>query len=263
MREQQNELAAAAYSMSRGGRAVCDAPAVEDLNRESLIAVEPRRHWRDVQSRISELYPVEQNVSLAQRAVEILIASTALLLFAPMLLVVALIVRLDSPGPCLFRQNRLLSGGRLFRFAKFRTLYVDARERFPELYAYQYSDDEIVNLCFKVPNDPRVTRMGRWLRSSTLDELPNFWHVLTGEMALVGPRPEIPEMLPYYSDRALKKFTVRPGITGLAQSSGRGNLSFADTISLDLEYVENRSFWMDLKIILQTMAAIIRRDGAF
>jgi lipopolysaccharide/colanic/teichoic acid biosynthesis glycosyltransferase len=116
----------------------------------------------------------------------------------PLMLLVALIVRLDSPGPVVFRQVRIGRNGRLFRFAKFRTLYVDARERWPHLYAYRYTADEVAALHFKLRNDPRVTRVGRWLRTSTLDELPNLWNVLVGDVALVGPRPEIPEMLPSF-----------------------------------------------------------------
>ena len=108
-----------------------------------------------------------------------------------------------------------------------------------------------------------MTPQGQWLRKSTLDELPNFWKVLTGEMALVGPRPEIPEMLPYYDREALLKFKVRPGVTGLAQISGRGRLSFHDTVALDVEYVLNRSLFLDLKIILLTVQKIVTRDGAF
>ena len=111
--------------------------------------------------------------------------------------------------------------------------------------------------------DPRVTKEGDWMRRTTLDELPNFWNVLTGEMALVGPRPEIPEMLPYYRGEMLLKFSVRPGITGLAQISGRGRLSFRETVALDVKYVKQRSFWMDAKILLLTVYKIVVRDGAF
>jgi lipopolysaccharide/colanic/teichoic acid biosynthesis glycosyltransferase len=101
------------------------------------------------------------------------------------------------------------------------------------------------------------------MRKSTLDELPNFWNVLTGDMALVGPRPEIPEMLPYYSDEMQLKFTVRPGITGMAQVAGRGRLGFHETVELDVQYVKNRSMLLDLKILLTTVVKIITRDGAF
>jgi lipopolysaccharide/colanic/teichoic acid biosynthesis glycosyltransferase len=163
----------------------------------------------------------------------------------------------------LFRQRRVGRDGRLFTFVKFRTMYADARERFPELYAYRYTGKEIEQLLFKVPNDPRVTRMGEWLRRTTLDELPNLWHVVAGDMSLVGPRPEIPEMLPYYRPEHLIKFSVRPGVTGLAQISGRGRLKFLDTAELDAEYVRRRSFGLDVRIFVRTVLAILRRDGAF
>lgn len=198
-----------------------------------------------------------------QRAVEVAVSVTALIVASPIMLAVGVIIWRGTPGPVLFRQQRLGKGTVPFSFLKFRTLYADARERWPELYAYQYSNEELKGLAFKIRNDPRVTPQGQWLRKSTMDELPNFWKVLTGEMALVGPRPEIPEMLPYYHREALLKFTVRPGVTGLAQISGRGRLSFHETVALDVEYVRNRSLLLDVKIILLTVLKIITRDGAF
>jgi lipopolysaccharide/colanic/teichoic acid biosynthesis glycosyltransferase len=195
--------------------------------------------------------------------VEIPIALVALILSAPIMAVLAILVKLDSPGPALFRHYRVGKGGRLFHFTKFRTLYVDAKKRFPHLYAYDYTQEEVDKLCFKIPNDPRVTRLGRWLRQSTLDELPNFWHVLVGDMSLVGPRPEIPEMLSYYTDEELAKFSVRPGITGLAQISGRGRLTFRDTVAYDLDYVRDHSFRSDFHIVMMTVWKILLRDGAF
>jgi len=197
------------------------------------------------------------------RLAEIAIAAVALILSAPIMLVIAFIVSRDSPGPAIFRQQRVGANGRLFWFYKFRTLYADARERFPELYAYDYSQDQVLTLRFKVEEDPRITRAGRWLRRSTLDELPNFWNLLKGDIALVGPRPEIPEMLKHYTPEQLLKFTVRPGITGLAQTHGRGNLAFQETIAWDLEYVQQKSFWLDVKIIARTMRLLFTLDGAF
>jgi len=197
------------------------------------------------------------------RLFEIIVAAIALLITSPLILLTAIVIKLGTPGPALFRQVRLGANLKPFRFVKFRTLYADARQRFPELYAYHYRDEEVKNLKFKVENDPRVTPQGRWLRRSTLDELPNFWNVLTGDLALVGPRPEIPEMLPYYQGDMLLKFTVRPGITGLAQISGRGRLSFHETVQYDVEYVRGCSFKGDLKILLRTVWRIIRHDGAF
>ncbi len=179
------------------------------------------------------------------------------------MLCIGIAIRVDSPGPALFRQMRVGRRGRLFKFVKFRTMHADARERFPELYEYDYTPEEIETLVFKSRGDPRITRIGEWLRRTTLDELPNFWNVLTGDMALVGPRPEIPEMLPYYRQEHLKKFSVPPGITGLAQISGRGRLRFLETAELDAQYVDTRSLLMDSRILLRTASLILRRDGAF
>jgi lipopolysaccharide/colanic/teichoic acid biosynthesis glycosyltransferase len=200
---------------------------------------------------------------LVQRAAEVLIAAAALIVTSPIMLVVALIIRFDSPGPVIFRQRRVGMNGRVFMFYKFRTLYADAKERFPELYAYAYTPSEVVNLKFKREEDPRITRAGRWLRKSTLDELPNFWNLLKGDIAIVGPRPEIPEMLKHYTPDQLLKFAVRPGITGLAQTHGRGNLAFQKTIAWDIEYVKNKSLWLDIKIIVRTVRMLTTLDGAF
>jgi lipopolysaccharide/colanic/teichoic acid biosynthesis glycosyltransferase len=179
------------------------------------------------------------------------------------MLLIAAIIRWDSPGPAIFRQRRIGLNGRVFWFYKFRTLYADAKERFADLYAYEYSSEEILRLQFKVEADPRITSVGRWLRKSTLDELPNFWNLLTGEIAIVGPRPEIPEMLKHYTPDQLLKFTVRPGITGLAQTHGRGKLAFQDTIAWDLEYVRQKSVWLDIRIIIRTIRMLVTLDGAF
>jgi lipopolysaccharide/colanic/teichoic acid biosynthesis glycosyltransferase len=205
----------------------------------------------------------DRAVSPLWRLFEIVVAASALTLTAPIILILAIIIRRGSPGRPLFFQPRVGINGQLFNFVKFRTLYVDARRRFPELYAYRYSDDELRALKFKIVNDPRVTPQGRWMRTTTLDELPNFWNVLRGDMALVGPRPEIPEMLPYYKGEMLRKFSVRPGVTGLAQISGRGRLGFHETVELDVEYVKNRSLLLDLKIIALTVYKMVTRDGAF
>jgi lipopolysaccharide/colanic/teichoic acid biosynthesis glycosyltransferase len=204
-----------------------------------------------------------EKVPLPLRLFEVFVAATVLLLTLPIMLVMAWLIRRGSPGKALFFQTRVGLNQRPFKFVKFRTLYDDAKQRFPHLYAYKYGPRELEALKFKVTDDPRVTPQGKWMRNTTLDELPNFWNVLTGEMALVGPRPEIPEMLTYYQGEMLQKFTVRPGITGLAQVSGRGRLTFHDTVKLDVAYVKNRSLALDLKILVITIYKIIVRDGAF
>jgi lipopolysaccharide/colanic/teichoic acid biosynthesis glycosyltransferase len=229
----------------------------------TAVVLQRETDWNAVLERLQKEFDEDDRDAIAVRVFECVVSALVLVLTAPIILIITILIRCDSPGPALFRQYRVGKGGRLFRFTKFRTLFADAKERFPDLYAYQYNPQEIELLCFKVPDDPRVTRLGTWLRRSTLDELPNFWHVLTGEIALVGPRPEIPEMLPYYTDKELVKFSVRPGITGFAQISGRGRLRFRETARLDVEYVQKRNFWLDLKIMIRTLHLIVRRDGAF
>ena len=181
----------------------------------------------------------------------------------PVMVVVAVLIKLGTPGKVLFFQERVGRGGKTFRFVKFRTMYADAAQRFPDLYRYEYGDEEIKKLVFKIKNDPRLTPQGRWLRRTSLDELPNFWNVLTGDMALVGPRPEIPQMVPYYEGEWMEKFRVRPGVTGLAQVSGRGNLTFRETADLDVQYVRRRSRRKDLIILLKSVKSVVLAIGAF
>ena len=197
------------------------------------------------------------------RPLEIVVASVALVLGFPVMATFWILIRLGTPGPVMFRQYRIGRGGKVFAFYKFRTMYADARQRFPELYAYSYSPEELDKFQFKVTEDPRVTPQGRWMRKTSLDELPNFWNVLTGDMALVGPRPEIPEMLPYYEGEMLEKFRVRPGVTGLAQVSGRGHLYFRETVELDVENVRKRGFLFDTVVFLRTLLSVVISKGAF
>ncbi len=234
---------------------------------------------------------------------DVTVASAVLLVTSPLIAAVALLVRLDSPGPVFFRHQRIgmnrrrCSGGaeqaterrsgqgfgKPFTLYKFRTMYADARTRFPELYAYKYTEEELYTLPIKIlvgtvrdparidgpmelkPNldfDPRVTRVGRWLRGTSLDELPNFWNVLKGDMLLVGPRPDIEENMRYYKPHQFRKLEVKPGITGLAQINGRGALSFHETNDYDYEYVQRRSLSLDLRILLKTVFVILGGKGA-
>lgn len=227
------------------------------------------------------------------RALELTIAFVALLLTLPIMLAEAVIIRLDSPGPVLFFQrrvgrSRIMAGEDLigrsdivaasgcfepgkryyvpttFVFVKFRTMYYDARERFPELYRYQFgSPENFRNAFYKPEADPRVTRAGFWLRRLTVDEFPNFWNVLKGNVRLVGPRPELPFYLPYYSAEEMRKFTVSPGITGLAQTNGRSLLTIGEILDWDLRYVRQRSIALDVKILFTTIWLVLIRRGAF
>src|SRR5216110_364639 len=142
-------------------------------------------------------------------------------------------------------------------------MYSDARTRFPELYAYRFAPGEFHRHYPTMRYDPRVTRAGRILRKLSIDELPNLWSVLVGDMRLVGPRPEAPEVLQYYTPEEMYKFAYKPGITGLAQVNGRGFLNWGETLAWDLRYIRTRSTALDLKIILLTLRNLITRRGAF
>jgi lipopolysaccharide/colanic/teichoic acid biosynthesis glycosyltransferase len=224
------------------------------------------------------------------------VALFALVLSSPLILFQYIIIRLDSPGPALFlhaRSNisvpclgselenkaylkppdaeekfnpdKYYLSPKLFRFIKFRTMYVDADG------GYDFSESEFNfskyefydSTYYKDSKDLRVTRVGKWLRRTTIDELPNFWCVLIGDMRLVGPRPEHPQIMPFYSEKLMKKFTVKPGITGLAQTSGRGSLGINDQIAYDIQYVENRTILLDLKILVKTLWFVLAKKGAF
>ena len=200
---------------------------------------------------------------LFRRALEIGVGLILLVFTLPVMAAIALAIRIDSPGPVIFKQYRVGRSGRLFPFYKFRTMYADARERFPDLYAYRYDDQTVKTMRFKLIDDPRLTPLGQRLRRTSLDELPNLINVLRGDVSLVGPRPEIPEMLAYYEPWQRVKFSVKPGLTGLAQISGRGVLTLQETIAEDVRYVRDRSLWLDLRILFRTFGVIIRRQGAF
>ena len=196
-----------------------------------------------------------------KRIMDMIVSALALILLSPALAVVALLIRLDSPGPAIFKQTRIGKNGMPFTFYKFRGMFVDARERFPELYDYTYTPEELETLFFHQINDPRVTRIGRIIRKTAIDELPNFINVLKGDMSLVGPRPEIPELVAYYGPIERKALSVRPGITSLPKVQGRDGLNFRETLDLDLYYVENQSLLLDLRILLKTVKVVFSMEG--
>lgn len=190
-------------------------------------------------------------------ATDRLFALFGLLAIAPLLAAITLAVKLDSPGPAFFRQTRIGRNGRRFTFWKFRGMFVDAKERFPHLYDYRWSAEQLQTLRFHPGHDPRVTRVGRFIRRTSLDELPNLVNVVLGDMSLVGPRPEIPELIPYYGDAAATVLRVKPGITSLAKLVGRDHLSFSETLELDVRYVRERSLAMDFRILFGTVWLVL------
>jgi lipopolysaccharide/colanic/teichoic acid biosynthesis glycosyltransferase len=182
-----------------------------------------------------------------------------LVLISPLLLILAVIVKLDSPGPVLYRRRVMGRGGTQFDAFKFRTMLVHGGEilaAHPELRA-EWEREQ------KLKDDPRITRSGRWLRKLSLDELPQLFNVLRGQMSLIGPRMIAPVELARYGNDAAELLTVKPGITGLWQVSGRSDLGYADRARLDMEYVRTRSFWLDLKLLLLTLPTVLLKKGAY
>lgn len=193
-----------------------------------------------------------------KRAFDIAFSSIALVLLAPVLVIVAVLIKLDDGGPVLFRQQRIGRHGRPFTIHKFRTMCIDAEDRIEAL----ISANGGAALLFKLEDDPRVTRIGRFLRKYSIDELPQFWTVLRGGMSVVGPRPQVPREVAEYTAIHHRRLLIKPGITGLWQVSGRSELSMEESIRLDLRYVENWSLVVDVTIILKTVGVVLRAFGA-
>jgi exopolysaccharide biosynthesis polyprenyl glycosylphosphotransferase len=192
-----------------------------------------------------------------KRGLDVLGAGIALIVLSPALAILALVVRLDTPGPALFHQERIGKGGRRFRLLKLRTMLPNAEARRAEL-AAQSKDPGWLHL----EHDPRITRVGRFLRLASLDELPQLWNVLRGDMSLVGPRPLIPEEDSMVDDWARGRLDLTPGITGLWQVLGRTSIPFQEMVKLDYLYVTNWSLWGDIRLILRTLPVVLKRDGA-
>ena len=186
-------------------------------------------------------------------------ALVALIMLAPLLLTFALAIRLHDHGPALFTQNRVGKDGRVFRIYKFRTMVVDAEQRKPELIAR----NDLDGVLFKMHEDPRVTVIGSYLRRWSIDELPQLINVFLGSMSLVGPRPPLPNEAARYADHVRRRLVVKPGLTGLWQVNGRSDLSWDESVRLDLRYVENWSFALDLQILWKTISVLFRGSGAY
>lgn len=205
---------------------------------------------------VDPLDHVQRNL---KRALDVALSLVALLVVSPVLAVVALAVRLDSPGPVIFRQVRLGIGGKPFEILKFRTMVVDAEAQMAKLKAL----DESNGPHFKMRHDPRITRLGHFLRKWSLDELLQFVNVLRGDMSLVGPRPPLPREVDKYETPALIRLKGKPGITGLWQISGRKDLEFDDMVRLDRQYLENWSIGLDMAVLFRTVSVVLARKGAY
>ncbi|MBM3710373.1 MAG: sugar transferase [Actinobacteria bacterium] len=194
-----------------------------------------------------------------KNALDYLLGVIIFIIFIPIYLFVGMLIKLDSKGPVFFKQKRMTKDCRIFYMYKFRTMYIDAEERLKDLLQFSEVDGPI----FKMKNDPRITRVGRFLRKFSIDELPQIINVLKGELSLVGPRPPIPSEVEKYEEWEMKRLNVKQGITGLWQISGRSELSFEEMTRLDLYYIQNWSIEMDIKIIIKTIPAVLFGKGAY
>jgi exopolysaccharide biosynthesis polyprenyl glycosylphosphotransferase len=201
---------------------------------------------------------VDCSYAHAKRAFDIVVSAMMLILFSPIMAVVALVIKLTDRGPILFRQVRVGKGGKEFVCYKFRSMCVDAEDRKKMLMHLNEASGPV----FKIKHDPRITPFGRFIRMSSLDEFPQFWNVLLGDMSIVGPRPPIPAEVATYTAYQRGRLAVLPGLTCLWQVSGRSNVTFERWVELDLAYIDTMSFMNDVKIVLKTIPAVLIGSGA-
>jgi undecaprenyl-phosphate galactose phosphotransferase len=205
---------------------------------------------------------VQRNWS--KRLFDLCFAAAALTIGAPLFLAIALLIKSTSRGPILYRQQRVGQRGRLFYCYKFRSMFRDADRRLHALLATDRQLRAEWRATFKLKSDPRITPIGKWLRRTSLDELPQFWNVLQGDLSVVGPRPVVPEeMRHYFGARTTKLLSVKPGLTGLWQVSGRNNTTYEERLALDERYVDTHNFWLDLKLIARTPFVMLCSRGAY
>lgn len=195
----------------------------------------------------------------AKRGLDIIGSLAALTIAGPIILIAAIAVKLETPGPVFYCQYRLGRNGKPFRLYKLRSMTASAHDIRDSL----QDANEATGPVFKIKADPRITRVGRVIRKYSIDELPQLFHVLTGEMSLVGPRPPIPAEVEQYEPWQTERLAVKPGLTCIWQVSGRSDIGFDDWVRLDIEYVRTRSFWLDLKLLVQTIPAVVTARGAY
>ncbi len=211
-------------------------------------------HWALGEARLDSLY-----LRFGKRFIDVVGGAAGLVLGSPLLLLAAILIKIESRGPIFYRSTRIGRGGRPFTFLKLRSMFNGADRQRGDLHHLNECDGPV----FKMRRDPRVTRIGRFLRITSLDEIPQFYNVLCGEMSLVGPRPPIPEEVAQYESWQLHRLDVRPGITCLWQISGRSQIGFKEWMRLDLEYIRHQSFGLDMRILVKTIPAVLSREGAY
>ncbi len=195
---------------------------------------------------------------ICKRTIDIIGAGLGLILLSPIIAVVACAVKFTSKGPVFFSQKRVGKNGELFEMYKFRSMVVNAEELKENL----EEQNEMSGPMFKIKDDPRITKVGKFIRKTSIDELPQLWNILKGDMSLVGPRPSLPKEVEQFDNWMFKRLSVRPGLTCYWQVSGRNNIDFEDWMKLDVKYVEERNFWIDIKLIFKTVFVLFGDKNA-
>lgn len=197
---------------------------------------------------------------IVKRAFDVVFSFGALLLLSPLFLLVTLLIKLEDRGPVFLAQKRVGLHGSEFEMYKFRSMIVNAEAKLKDLLAQNQHADGVT---FKIKDDPRITRVGRWLRKFSIDEFPQFWNVLRGDMSIVGPRPCLPREVEHYTLAQRRRLEVTPGLTCLWQIGGRAEIDFSGQVQLDVQYIESQSFWGDLVILAKTVPAVLLSKGAY
>lgn len=232
---------------------------IEELHKRYGQSSSRRAKWRYWRKKYSWLAVVAL-VTTLKRIFDIVISGILVIFLSPLFFVISILIKMTDPGPVLYVSNRVGKWGKEFRFPKFRTMTLNADKRQKELQKFNAFESDIK---FKMKNDPRITSFGRILRKTSMDELPQLWCVLKGDMSLVGPRPPLPKEVAMYTIEQRKRLDVTPGITCFWQVSGRSELSFEQQVKLDVQYIESQSFWLDIKLLLKTIPAVLFGKGAY
>lgn len=217
--------------------------------------MQPQETYKEIEKSLKE----KKLQFAVKRIFDILASGILLILLSPLLIILVIWIKLDSEGEAVFKQTRVGTRGRPFTIYKFRTMIKNA----DKLFNREINKENLGSFVFQDKDDPRITKSGRFLRKTSLDELPQLINILKGDMSLIGPRPEIPAIADLYSENEKIRLLVKPGVSGLAQVNGRGDLELSKTIAYDIGYVKEFSLWMDFKILLKTIKVVFLGDGAY
>ncbi|QAA34767.1 MULTISPECIES: sugar transferase [Clostridium] len=234
------------------------ASGIENSLLEDEVDFNEKKHYDEIKDN-SDIGVNEFIYLYIKRLFDFFSALILLVTISPVLLIICVAIKLDSKGPIFFEHSRLGKCGKLFKVYKFRTMVYNAAEVFNNFTPEQKAEFE---KNFKLDNDPRITKLGKFLRKTSLDELPQLINIIKGDLSVVGPRPIVQKEVVKYGAHAEKLFTVKPGLTGYWQANGRSSTSYEERVKMDMYYIDNRTTWLDIKLIFKTVMSVIKKDGA-